>query len=123
MPARTRRSVGHRVMSTPSRVTRPPRTGIRPMTALSSVVFPTPFRPMRQTTLFAGTLRFTDHRTWDSPYEASTPSMVSMRSHFFPVTEIDLEHARIGLDLVHGALTEHGALMEHRDFSGDLAHE
>src|SRR5438105_13748564 len=118
MPPRTRRSVGHRVMSAPSRVMRPPRTGINPMTALSSVVFPTPFRPMRQTTLFAGTVSATLHRTWDSPYAASSPSTVSMG--FFPVPEIDLEDARIRLDLIDGPLAQHGALMQHRHLPRDL---
>ena len=33
----------------------------------SSVVLPTPLRPMRQTTLPAGTSRETSHSTWLSP--------------------------------------------------------
>ena len=34
---------------------------------LSSVVFPTPFRPMRHTTPPAGTARDTSQSTWLSP--------------------------------------------------------
>src|SRR5207244_8488501 len=119
MPARTRRSVDHRVMSAPSNITRPPRAGIRPMTVLSSVVLPTPFRPMRQTTLFAGTVRSTLHSTCDSPYAASSCSTVSML--LLPVAEIHLEHARIRLYLIHRALAEHHALMQYRHLARDLA--
>src|SRR5438876_2778946 len=121
MPARTRRSVDHRVMSAPSNITRPPRAGISPMTVLSNVVLPTPLRPMRQTTLFAGTVRSTPHSTCDSPYVASTRSTVSM--NVFPLPEVHLEHARIGLHLVDRALAQHGALMEHRHLARDLADE
>src|SRR5712692_1148163 len=99
----------------------PARTGIKPITALSSVVLPTPFRPMRHTTLFAGTVRSTLHRTWDSPYATSSPSTVSML--FLPMTQIDLEHARIRLDLLDRTLAEHGALMHHRHLACDLADE
>src|ERR1051326_3011590 len=93
MPARTRRSVGHLVMSTPSNTTRPPRAGIRPITVLSSVVLPTPLRPMRHTTLFAGTVRSTDQSTCDSPYAASRLSTVSMG--LLALAEVDLEDARL----------------------------
>ncbi len=37
------------------------------MMVLSRVVFPTPFRPMRQTTPPAGTERETSQSTWLSP--------------------------------------------------------
>src|SRR5437773_7341789 len=121
MPARTRRSVDHRVMSAPSRVMRPPRAGINPITVLSSVVFPTPFRPMRHTTLFAGTVSPTLHRTWDSPYAASSPSTVSMG--FLPMPEIDLEDPRIRLDLLDRSLAQHRPLVQHRHLARDLANE
>src|ERR1051325_1969089 len=102
MPAPARRSLGHRVTSAPSSVIRPPRAGIRPMMVFRSVVLPTPLRPMRQTTVFAGTTRSTPHSTCDSPYAASTRSTVSMG--FFPLAQVHLEHARVGLHLVHRAL-------------------
>src|SRR5438552_15120674 len=121
MPARTRRSVGHLVISTPSNTTRPPRAGIRPITVLSSVVFPTPLRPMRHTTLFAGTVRSTDQSTWDSPYATSRPSTVSMG--LLAVAEVDLEDAWIRLHLLHGAFAEDGPLMQHGDLARDLADE
>src|SRR5437867_5139947 len=121
MPARTRRSVDHRVMSAPSNITRPPRAGISPMTVLSNVVLPTPLRPMRQTTLFAGTLRSTLHNTCDSPYAASSCSTVSML--FLSMSEIDLEHARIGLDLVDGSLAQHRPLVKDRHLARDLTDE
>src|SRR5205809_718266 len=108
-------------MSAPSSDTRPPRAGNRPMIVFNSVVLPTPLRPMRHTTLFAGTVRSTPHSTCDSPYAASTPSTVSMR--LLPLSEVDLEHARIGLHLVDRSLAQHGALMKDRHLAGDLAHE
>jgi len=43
------------------------------MIDLSSVVLPTPFRPMRQTTLASGTWSETSHSTWLSPYATSRP--------------------------------------------------
>src|SRR5438067_1797268 len=110
-------------MSAPSSVTRPPRTGSRPMIVFRSVVLPTPLRPIRQTTLFAGTVRSTLHSTCDSPYAASTRSTASMGDLFFPLPEVDLEHARIGLDLVDRAFAEHGALVQHRHLARDLADE
>jgi len=67
MPARARRSGDQRVMSAPSKVTRPPRAGKSPMIVLSTVVLPMPLRPMRQTTRPDGTSTSTSHSTCDSP--------------------------------------------------------
>ena len=43
------------------------------MMVFSSVVFPTPFRPMRQITPPAGTSSETSHSTWLSPYATLSP--------------------------------------------------
>src|SRR6266511_503734 len=64
MPRATRSSGRRPTRSTPSYRMRPDRTGSRPITALSSVVLPTPLRPMRQTTPPSGTSSDTSHRTW-----------------------------------------------------------
>ena len=62
------RSSGRRpTRSVPSKLIRPERAGKSPMIDFSSVVLPTPLRPMRQTTLPAGTSRATSHSTWLSP--------------------------------------------------------
>src|SRR5579884_1872619 len=42
------------------------------------VVFPTPFRPMRQTTFPAGIVRSTFRSTWLSPYETFNLSTVNI---------------------------------------------
>src|SRR3989441_2230802 len=122
MPARARRSGDQAVMSAPSKVTRPLRTGRRPIAVLSSVVFPTPLRPMRQTSSPGPTSRSTPQSTCDWPYATSSPLMDSI-GRLAPASEIDLEDARIALDLLYRALAEHRPLMEHRDLAGDLPHE
>src|SRR5881397_4135264 len=116
MPARARRSGDQRVMSAPPNVTRPPRTGCRPITALRSVVLPTPLRPMRQTTSPGATLRSTPQSTCDPPYATSRRSTVSI-DRLAAASDVHLEHARIRLHLVHRPLAQHRALVEH----GDLA--
>src|SRR5574341_1730655 len=122
MPARARRSEVHDVMSAPSKTTRPRRAGRRPIAVLSSVVFPTPLRPMRQTSSPAPTSRSTLQSTCDSPYATSNPSMDSI-DRLAPAPEVDLQDARIVLHLLDRPLAEHRALMEHGDLAGDLAHE
>src|SRR6266850_2460175 len=122
MPARARRSGDQPVMSHPSKVTRPPRAGRSPIAVLSSVVLPTPLRPMRQTSWPEPTSRSTPHSTWDSPYATSSPLMDSI-ARLAPPAEVDLEDARIALHLLHRPLAEHGALVEHGDLACDLPHE
>ena len=45
----------------------PERAGSRPMITLSSVVLPTPLRPIRQTQPPAGTLSAASHSVWLPP--------------------------------------------------------
>src|SRR5215470_15393547 len=122
MPARARRSDDQRVMSAPSNITRPPRTGKSPITALSSVVLPTPLRPMRQSTSPAETRRSTPHSTCEPPYATSSRSTASI-GRLAAAPDVHLEHARVRLHLIHRPLTQHGALVEHGHLAGDLSHE
>ena len=49
MPRRARWYIGRRLMSSPSKMTRPPSAGIMPMVILKLVVLPAPFLPRRPT--------------------------------------------------------------------------
>src|SRR5688500_17882541 len=101
---------------------RPVRAGRSPMMVLSRVVFPTPFRPMRQTTPPAGTARETSQSTWLSPYATLRPVMSSMGGIPAPA-EIDFQHPVVLLDLVHRPFAEDAALMKHGHRAGDAPHE
>src|SRR6185369_208157 len=122
MPARARRSGDHVVMSAPSNVTRPPRTGKSPIVVLSRVVLPTPLRPIRQTSSPARTSRSTPQSTCDWPYATSRPLMDSI-GPFALAPQVHLEDARIVLDLLDRALAQHRPLVEHRHRARDLPHE
>src|SRR5262245_8384802 len=122
MPARARTSGLARVMSRPSNSIRPARGRNRPMTLLSSVVLPTPLRPIRQTTCDGLTSRSTSRRIRLSPYATDNFSMRSIV--LFPVLpEVDFDHLGIALHLRHRALAEHPPFVQHRYFHGDLPHE
>src|SRR3990172_1309046 len=123
MPARARRSGDQRVIRDPSNVTFPERGVKSPITVLSSVVLPTPFLPMRQTTVPRGTSRSTPHRIWLPPYATSSFSIDSMGLGLPSPTDVHLQHPGILLDLFVRPLAEDGALMEHGDFAGDPADE
>src|SRR3954451_2553156 len=121
MPARARTSGLARVRSRPSNSTCPERGRKRPMTLLSSVVLPTPLRPIRQTSSPGRTSRLTPRRTCVSPY--ATDSVLTWSMLFAALAQIDLDHARVALHLRHAPLAQLAALMQHRDARGDLADE
>src|SRR5262245_22088651 len=121
MPAAARSSGRRPARSTPSSVMRTARAGSNPMMLLRKVVLPTPFLPIRQTTLPVSTWRETSHRIWLSPYATSRPSTSSIR--ISAPAQVDFHHAFVLLHLHHRALAEHLALMQHGDFSSDVAHE
>src|SRR2546430_17384599 len=116
MPARARRSDDQRVMSAPSKLTRPPRAGSRPITVLSSVVLPTPLRPIRQRTWPWATDRWTPQSTCEPPKATSSRSTVSI-GRLAAAPEVDLEPARIRLHLLHRALHQHRALVKPVDLA------
>src|SRR4029453_12652257 len=125
MPQAARSSGRRPPRSQPSNFPLPDRTGRGPLIDFSSVVFPTPLRPIRQTTVPAGTSSETFHSTWLSPKATLRPRTSSMRGFRRGVAaaEVDFAHPRILLDLVHRALAEHAALVENGDPSGQAAHE
>src|ERR1700730_18528093 len=113
MPWAARSSGRRPPRSAPSNVMRPARTGSRPMIDLSSVVLPTPLRPIRQTTPPSGTWRETSQSTWLSPYATSRPRISSIG---FPApAQIDLHHPVVLLHLFHGPFAEDAPLVEHGD--------
>src|SRR5258705_745725 len=122
MPQAIRSSGRRPVRSAPSNTMRPERTGSRPMMVFSSVVFPTPFRPMRQITPPAGTSSETSHSTWFSPYATFSPLTSSMRG-IPTAAEVDLHHSLVLLDLVHRALAEDATLVQHGHRACDAPHE
>src|SRR5207302_3763885 len=93
----------------------------RPMMLLSSVVLPTPLRPMRQTTFPCFTSRSTSRRMSVSPYATCSCLMLSIGLPV--VSEIYLNHLGIALHFLHGALTERLALVQNGHSAGDLADE
>src|SRR5579872_4192278 len=121
MPARARTSGLARVRSWPSKATRPARGRKRPMTLLSSVVLPTPLRPIRQTNSPGPTSRLTSRRTCVSPY--ATDRLLTRSMLFAALAQVDLDHARVALHFRHAALAQLPPLVQYRDARGDLAHE
>src|SRR5438309_7813432 len=98
-------SGGSRVRSLPSSRTWPDLGCSSPITLLSSVVLPTPLRPMRQTTFPCFTSRSTSRRMSVSPYATCSCLMESIG---LPVlSEVNLNHLGIALHFLHGSLTEH----------------
>src|SRR5439155_4189695 len=98
----------------------PDRGGSRPIRLFSSVVLPTPLRPIRHTTSPAPTSRSTSRRTRLSPYDADSFSIRNIG--FFPVLgQVHFDHPPVPLDLLHRPLAQHPALVEHRHRPGDLA--
>src|SRR5208283_1189631 len=100
---------------------RPVRGGSKPMMLFSSVVLPTPLRPIRQTTLPASTSKSMSRRICVSPYDTDSFWISSMGC--FVLSEIDFDHLGVVLHLIHGALAKSHALVEDRHGLGDLADE
>jgi hypothetical protein len=67
MPLRARISGRVGAISEPMKLILPLRTGSAPITLLSRVVLPTPFRPIKQTHDPSGTLRSMSHSVWLCP--------------------------------------------------------
>src|SRR4051812_37887931 len=104
--------------SVPSSLKLPFSAGRRPTSARSVEVLPTPLRPIRQKTDFSGTSMLMPRKMRLPPMDAWMPrnSRVFMRSNglgFF--TQVHFDDAGIVLDVIHGALAQHGALMQHCD--------
>src|SRR5206468_11264572 len=81
-----------------------------------------PLRPIKLTSSPAPASRSTPQSTWDSPWATSSPLMDSI-SRLAPPPEIDLEDARIALDLLHRPLAENRSLVQDCHLASDLPDE
>src|SRR5689334_10223977 len=80
------------------------------------VVLPAPLRPSSVTTSPARTSKVTPCRTWDSPYQACSPSTArSAAALAMANSEIGFAHTGIGGDRVIIAFGQDAATREHRD--------
>src|SRR5437762_2595545 len=123
MPARARTSGAAPVSSLPLNRIWPARGLSRPIMLLSSVLLPTPLRPIRQTSSFGPTSRSMSRRTTDSPY-ATDQFWICNSVIFVPVlTQVDFDHLRVALYLVHRALAQRLAFVQHGHAVRDLADE
>src|SRR5688572_29792007 len=114
MPSGARASGRAAVRSRPSNAIEPESILTRPMRQPSSVVLPTPLRPMRLTQAPFGTSRSMSQSVWLWPYD-----WFSLAIERISLTEVDLDDARVVLDRVHGAFGEHVPFMQNGDFARD----
>src|SRR5947209_10814628 len=108
MPSRMRSCGRSPVTSRPSHSTRPADGLSTPITVLSSVVLPTPLRPMTHTRPPSGTSMDTRNKTCVRRYATSRPSTLNTpspdlrRAALVPAApDVDLLHPLVGLHLGH----------------------
>src|SRR5260370_38490542 len=83
-----------------------------PMIDFSVVVLPAPLRPSSVTTSPEKTSKLAPWSTWDSPYQACSPSTASKGATVglsIANSEIGLAHGRIGRNRLIIALGQHAA--------------
>src|ERR1700733_10198444 len=122
IPARARWSGRIRVISSPPRLTVPPKRRVTPTIELISVVFPVPLRPSSASTWLSGSRSDMEGSTTASPYPARSPSMVS-KSGIGGLAEIDRPDPGIARHFVRRALDQHRAGDQHRDTVGERKHQ
>src|SRR5215475_8379582 len=114
-------------ISFPCSNTRPPCSVVCPMMVASSVVLPTPLRPMIDTVSLAPSAKRISSSTTVSPYPARTLSRSSAPSAMMHsltaavmafLAEIDRSDLLVIHDLVGSALRAHGALHQDSDLFG-----
>src|SRR5207253_4931458 len=94
-----------------------------PMIDFSVVVLPAPLRPSSVTTSPANTSKVAPCSTWDSPYQACSPSTASsgvVAGLSMTHSQIGLAHLRVGGDGRVIALGEHPPAREHGDAVGEI---
>src|SRR5438094_1929438 len=94
-----------------------------PMIDFSVVVLPAPLRPSSVTTSPANTSKVAPCNTWDSPYQACSPSTASrgaVAGLSMAHSQIGLAYLRVGRDRGVIALGEHPPACEHRDAVGEV---
>src|SRR5450755_3625332 len=89
-----------------------------PMSAFSKVDLPMPLRPISATASRGPTLSVTSWMTFDWPYET-----LSAITSSISVSQVDIDHAGIGLDLGDAAFAQQPALVQHRHLAGDALDE
>src|SRR6266849_6168764 len=97
-----------------------------PMIDLSVVVLPAPLRPSSVTTSPAKTSKSTPCNTWDSPYQACSPSIESKGpapALGMADPEIGFPHVRVGRYRFVVAFGEHPATREDRDAIGEARND
>src|SRR5262245_1254613 len=95
-----------------------------PMIDFSVVVLPAPLRPSSVTTSPAKTSKLAPWSTWDSPYQAWSPSTASSGAVLglsMADPEIGLTHQRVGRNRLVVAFGEHSATREHRNAIGEVS--
>src|SRR5215470_8753965 len=116
-PWRAILSLARPMSSLPSCRTEPVRLPTTPMIDFIVVVLPAPLRPSNVTTSPERTSNVTPCSTWDSPYQACSPSTAS--SGVCPLAmanpEIGFAHAGIGGDRVIVAFRQDAPARQHRD--------
>src|SRR5581483_3533321 len=127
-PSRTICSTGQRVMSRPSRLTRPVVGVLRPLIVRNSVVLPAPLAPSTAVTVPGCTSSETPSTARTAPKSAvrfSTASMSGCGGGLVCglAAEICLEHGGVLLDLCRRAGGDHTAEVEDGDAVADRHHE
>src|SRR5262245_17427829 len=94
-----------------------------PMIDFSVVVLPAPLRPSSVTTSPAKTSKVTPWSTWDSPYQACSPSIASSGAILglsMADPEIGFLDVRVGRDRIVVAFSQHPTTGEHGDTVGEV---
>src|SRR5262249_1540254 len=123
MPARAISFEAQPMSSRPANRTDPARWPTMPMIDLSVVVLPAPLRPSSVTTSPANTSKLAPCSTWDSPYQACSPSIASNGAALglsMTDPEIGLAHRGIGRDRRVVPLGQHPAARQHGNAMGEV---
>src|SRR2546430_1421893 len=120
-PSRAMRFEGRRISSAAPKRTEPRRLSTIPITDLSVVVLPAPFRPSSVTTSPVRTSRSTPWRMCDSPYQASRSRTVRSGSGIAR-PHVRLDHVGVLRDGGVVALGQDLAARQHGDRVGQVLH-
>src|ERR1044071_5617 len=97
-----------------------------PMIDFMVVVLPAPLRPSSVTTSPSRTSKVAPCSTWDSPYQACSPSTASrgaVPASGMAGSQIGFAHLRVGGDRLVVALGQHAATGQHGDAIGQVGHD
>src|SRR5437660_5945137 len=97
-----------------------------PMIDFSVVVLPAPLRPSSVTTSPARTSKVAPCSTWDSPYQACSPSTASRGAaptSGMAGSKIGFAHLRMGGDRLVVAFGQYPAAGQHGDAIGQVRHD